>query len=214
MSIKESEWINYLKSFFTELHHEGDDQEFFESITSWEFIFLTNLKIESNQVAAFDPFQYIAWYPSPFFEKVKQGSYPVYLSLIESDDQVIGKSTIFAVLMFSEEVPKILKPAFLDDDKNDFSHSVASSISCFSDNRILQFLNEHEVEDYEEFTENLLSLIKNNQTSKTWCWANLSLPEFEANMICFSTTLGNGAFRSYWGYSEMNKLICLITCLY
>ena len=43
-------------------------------------------------------------------------------------------------------------------------------------------------------------------------WANVCVHDSTgANMIAFRTLGADGAFSSYWGYSQDDELVCLVT---
>jgi hypothetical protein len=46
----------------------------------------------------------------------------------------------------------------------------------------------------------------------TWSWANTCLNlTTKANIICFSTGLGDGGYTSYFGFGANGNVVCLVT---
>lgn len=170
-----------------------------------------DLVLPTGKIVACDPA--VSPETPPFAICVVPDKYPVILSIARfCDDQRVA----YAMLKFSDEKPVrwgmalLPKPdsASLKDDEV-YYYGVDSATGCFMDVEAAQVLIENIDSDIylDQITEEM-----DKTYVDTWSWANICLsPSTGANIICFSTGLGDGAYTSYFGYDEKGDVLCLVT---
>jgi hypothetical protein len=88
-------------------------------------------------------------------------------------------------------------------------YGVDSATGCFMDVEAARVLSENA--DGDIYSEQIAEGMDKTYVD-TWSWANICLnPATGANIICFSTGLGDGAYASYFGYGEKGGVLCLVT---
>ena len=91
-----------------------------------------------------------------------------------------------------------------------FGHGVDSGTSCMMDADAAQSLME-KMEADESYFETILREMDKTYVD-TWSWANISMnEETKANMIAFSSGMGDGLYASYFGFDQGGNVVSLIT---
>lgn len=63
----------------------------------------------------------------------------------------------------------------------------------------------------EDYFETLITEMEKTYVN-TWSWVNLEMdPETNANLIAFSSGLGDGCYASYFGFDEKHNPMILVT---
>lgn len=171
---------------------------------------LGDVVMTTGKVVACDPL--VNPEKRPFVVQVPLGRYPVIVSVAmfpsDSDQRVA-----YAMLKLSEQTPVRWEMATCEGqditqlaEDEIFCYPVDAGTGCFMDAEVGQLLQQRT-----DFADQLLEIL--NQTYRhTWSHANMTIDEVTgANMIAFSSGLGDGCYASYWGYDADNKLACLVT---
>lgn len=171
------------------------------------------LHVTTNSIVACDP-------GSPddaeaFTQAVAPGTYPVTLSVAtyEDDDQRVAG----AMLRFSEAAPVRWSIALLPDEDESqlgvdeiFGYTVESAHGCFMDSSAaISLLRCHE--EYENFDDAIAAELDKAYVD-TWSYADIKPdPESEANIVVFSSGMGDGLYASYFGFDADDNPVCLAT---
>jgi Protein of unknown function (DUF4241) len=157
----------------------------------------------------------------PFDLKLKPGRYPVILSIanyIRRKDERVA----YAMLSVSKKTPIRWEKATYIHEEGDsiypneyefYGYSVDSGTGSFMDAEVEQILLDTELIEPEEDTwwwrlGDLLDL----QSRSTWSWADTCIDEKSgANIIAFSSGLGDGTYPTYFGYDEKNEVSKIVT---
>ena len=169
---------------------------------------LGEIKITTGEIVACDPL--VLYQNEPFTVKVPMGSYPVYLYILNIDDD---KRVAFAEVRFSENIPINYEMALvegqnlseLENDEFFFGYGVDSGIGCFMDKIVCD-----ELSSFDDLFEPLEKTL-NDSYIDTYSVANIMLPSDKGNIVAFSTGYGDGAYGSYFGHDEKDKVCCLIS---
>ncbi len=175
-----------------------------------------DLIVTSGAIVACDP----KWIEDntiwPFVALLLTGRYPVILSIAHFTDG--DKRVAYATLRVREQPPvrwaAALFPKEAADDAEDDNvlpgYGVDSGKGCFMDadaarvwaRRINTIADADQVIDDD----------MDRNGPETASWANISLePDVAANLIAFSTGVGDGAYASYFGYDADDVIVCLVT---
>jgi hypothetical protein len=66
-------------------------------------------------------------------------------------------------------------------------------------------------DDDEAFADAVIDEMERNYED-TWSWADIELdPDSGANIVAFSTGVGDGRYASYFGLGESGEVVCLVT---
>ena len=133
----------------------------------------------------------------PFSVRVDPDEYPVFLSLTDLPEIAL------LMIQFADGEPTQwvrAKPPFF---------SVDSASACIMDAKLARMLiRASENGRFDRHWKRATDEMEENDG----LWANVCLHnDSRANMIAFRTMGGDGAFCSYFGYSEDNELKCLVT---
>ena len=186
----------------------------FGAITLKCFDHLGALVLPTGRLFACDPLCACPY--EAFTVTVPRGRYPVILSVAHyegSGDQRVA----FAMVRFSRRTPVSWEMAHLRDQdvqelKVDeiFGYPVDSGTGCFMDPTVGRLLR-RELAREEDPGKQLLDALQANYTP-TWNWANLVLhPSTGANVIAFSSGVGDGHYASYFGFDFAGAPVCLVT---
>ena len=171
----------------------------------------------------------------PFDLNLKPGRYPVTLSIA---NYISRKSERVAYAMLSrqsdegtssqramsgsEKTPiRWEKATYLHEEGDSISpseyefygYSVDSGTGSFMDAEVEQILLDTElVEPKEDAWWYRLDELLDQSSRRTWSWANMCIDEkSQANIIAFSSGLGDGTYPSYFGYDEKNEVSKIVT---
>lgn len=174
-----------------------------------------DLVVPSGELVACDPF-------SPYIslrleQWVAPGQYPVILGIARSDED---ERVAFASLRFSEEPPVRLEPARIrdEDTTSDWEtlwqgradgYPVDNGIGCFMDAVAARVVGLSKRGP--DFERELLEKLSQTRIS-TWQWANVTVDNSSgANLIAFSSGLGDGVYKCYWALDSRNRIVNLVT---
>ena len=91
-----------------------------------------------------------------------------------------------------------------------FCYGVDSGTGCFMDLNASQALVE-KMNDAEDYFEALIAELDKTYVH-TWSWANVEMDtETNANLVMFSSGLGDGCYASYFGFDEEHNPMILVT---
>lgn len=170
-----------------------------------------DLVLPTGKIVACDPA--VSPDAPPFAVCVAPGKYPVILSVAHyGGDQRVA----YAMLKFGDERPARWGAALpanreLTSPKADevYYYGVDSATGCYMDVEAARVLSESAEGDiyFDQIAEGM-----DKTYVETWSWANICLnPATGANIVCFSTGLGDGAYASYFGYGGKGDILCLVT---
>jgi hypothetical protein len=146
---------------------------------------------------------------NPFMVSLTPGRYPVILSIatLKGDKRVAC-----AMLQVSPEVPVGWELAFRQGDKPGThpAYGVDSAMGCLMDEQAA-LIWRRQVDDSEFF-----SAVTDQMTEEygDGCsWGNVSLDTHDGRVeaVIFSTSYGDGFYRSYWGYGADGEIACLVS---
>lgn len=169
------------------------------------------LTLTSGEIVACDP----KWIEEdtiiPFTVRVAPGTYPVMLTIARFDSG--DERVAYATLRLSEQPPIRWEPAlFLDHDVDQMSretsrvpaYSVDSGKGCFMDADAARVWTERLAID-EDYALRINDELDPRRL-ETWSWANLDLePDTRANLVVFTTGLGDDAYASYFGFDASSQ---------
>jgi hypothetical protein len=166
----------------------------------------------TGKIVACDPLVFPE--TSAFTVELAPGRYPVSLSVAHFDrDQRVAYSSILIkegpvhhwemALLAGQDV------ASLEPDEI-FCYGVDAGIGSFMDLTASQAFAEKLGHD-EHYAEALTAELDKTYVH-TWSWANLEMDtETNANLIAFSSGLGDGCYASYFGFDETHNPSILVT---
>ncbi len=179
-----------------------------------------DLIVTSGSIVACDP----KWIEEstiwPFMTRLALGQYPIILSiahLARGDHRVA-----YAILRLGEQVPvrwdvamfpKEAKEAAgggLEDSEEIIGYPVDSGKGCFMDVDAARVWTQkiNTIADYDQRIDDEMD----KTGVDTYGWANISLePDSVANLIAFSTGVGDGTYASFFGYDADDSIVCLVT---
>lgn len=165
------------------------------------------LVLTSGKVVASDPMLYEKL---PFTRRIEPGRYPIILSVAHyKTDQRIGFARLQiqpTIIPLRWELATREKAPY---DNRDDGYGVDFGLASFMDAKTFD-LWEKKVSDetiYSAIIEELAKTYVN-----TWEWGNFVQDTTTgANVLVFSSGHGDGYFRSYWGLSEADEIVALVT---
>ena len=170
------------------------------------------LLVTSGRVVACDPLT--APETEPFTRVVPPGPHRVTLSVahFEDGDQRVAA----AMLRLGGERPTRWELAMLAGEElaelaegEVFGYGVDSGTGCFMDEEAAQALLRKMDED-EEYYEDVIDEMGKAYVH-TWSWANIELGDAGANLVAFSTGVGDGLYASYFGLDAEGRPVSLVT---
>lgn len=184
---------------------------------SWEVALQTrplcDLRLPTGRVVACDPFT--APDAEPFTRTVPPGSFPVLLSVAHFDDG--DQRVAAAMLRFAARPATRWEMALApEDDPTElaegeiFGYSIDSGTGCFMDKEAARGLMERMERD-ERYFEVMVTEMERTYVD-TWSWASIT-PDQEsaANVVAFSSGVGDGRYASYFGLDEEGRIVSLVT---
>lgn len=185
---------------------------------------LGDLVVTSGHIVACDPLVMLDTHP--LAATIPLGRYPVLLSVaaFAHGDQRVAFALLrlsdHAAVRWENAVPQgrsleALQPGHV------YGYPVDAGTGCFMDTDAARALaapstpttagQEGAVGEGRDLSEELLKLQEQTYVN-TWSWANLVTdPETGANVIAFSSGLGDGFYSSYWGYDAAEERVALMT---
>ncbi len=170
-----------------------------------------DLILSTGKIVACDPA--VSTDTSPFSISVPPNKYPVVLGVAHYRN---NQRVAYAMLKFSDEKPVRWEKSFPSDqdlaslkENESYYYPVDSATGCFMDVAAAQVFVEKMDSDiyFDKISEEM-----DKTYVDTWSWANVCLnPSTEANIICFSTGDGDGAYASYFGVDNEGRALCLVT---
>lgn len=173
-----------------------------------------DLVITSGDIVSCDPFT--SPDADPFTITLALGDYPLILSVAnyeqDGDQRVAG-----AMLRVGKREAVTWRIALQPDQKLEeleedeiFGFDVDSGTSCFMDLDAAQSLME-KMEADESYYETIVQEM-NRTYVDTWSWANIQMHQAtQANMIAFSSGMGDGLYASYFGFDADGSVVSLVT---
>jgi len=142
------------------------------------------------------------------------GRFPVFLSVAKFDD---NQRIAFARVQFHPQPVAEWKMALVPgqdvaDLKEDefYGYGVDSGIGCFMAPEAQKHL-EARMDENEEYYEDICDLMEKTYRH-TWSWANFSPGgDGTANVVTFSTGIGDGFYGSYFGFDDKGQVLCAVT---
>lgn len=166
----------------------------------------------TGKIVACDP---LVFPEAPAFTvQLSPGRYPVSLSVAHiGSDQRVAYASILIKAGHVHHWEMALLPgqdvASLEPDQV-FCYGVDAGIGCFMDSKASQIFTER-LNDDETYSEVLIGELDKTYVH-TWSWANLEIDtETNANLIVFSSGLGDGCYASYFGFDEEHNPMILVT---
>ena len=166
----------------------------------------------TGKIVACDPLVFPE--TSAFTVELAPGRYPVILSVAHFDrDQRVAYASILIKEGRVHHWEMALLPgqdiAWLEPDEV-FCYGVDAGIGSFMDLTASRAFAE-KLDDDEDYAEVLTAELHKTYVH-TWSWANLEIDsETNANLIAFSSGLGDGGYASYFGFDEAHNPMILVT---
>ena len=171
-----------------------------------------HLVTPTGKIVACDPLVFPE--TSAFTVQLSPGRYPVILSVAHFDrDQRVA----YASILIKEGRVHHWEMALLPDQDvgslepgEVFCYGVDSGTGSFMDSTASRILDER-MNDDEDYSEALIAEMDKTYVP-TWSWANVEMDtETKANLIMFSSVLGDGGYASYFGFDEDHHPMILVT---
>lgn len=192
-------------------------QEGLEVRTEWGSAILKHhavgeLVTPTGKVVACDPLVFPE--TSAFTVQLSPGNYPVSLSVAHfNTDQRVA----YASILIKKGRVHHWELALLPDQDIDsleagevFCYGVDSGTGCFMDLTASEAFAKR-MDDDDDYSEALIAEMDKTYVH-TWSWANLEMDtETNANLILFSSGLGDGCYASYFGFDEEHDPMILVT---
>src|SRR5262249_17892115 len=150
-----------------------------------------------------------------FNVQLNPGRYPVVLSVAHFGDT--DQRVAYASIRIRDGQPHHWELAVLpNQDVNAlepdhiFCYGVDAGTGCFMDLKASQALIER-MNDDEDYFQTLIAELEKTYVH-TWSWANVEMDtKTNANLIAFSSGLGDGCYPSYFGFDEKENPLLLVT---
>jgi hypothetical protein len=184
------------------------------------------LVLPSGSIIACDPYEVA--YAKPFPKSVEPGSYKVTLSLVKyigvkhPPDVAAARITLFNKPAVRWELVPLENERLLGLGGNKGYYS-SSHVGCFLDSALSKLLAQDVEQFYDDDTWSFTSPNKFQKTKMgeiiidmlnkplgRWSLTTLNKKD-NGNIIAFSTGVSGGPFLSYFGYSEDEKIVELLT---
>lgn len=143
------------------------------------------------------------------------GSYPLTLSIAqyEDDDQRVAGAMLQVMPRPAVTWEMALLPGENPDELDAdevYGFAVDSAVGCLIDHEAAQILID-KMEADEQYFEIIIRAMDETYVD-TWSWANLTMnPATRANLLTFSTGMGDGLYASYFGRDANGRLVSLVT---
>lgn len=170
------------------------------------------LTLTSGRVVACDPAYF--YDTQPFTREAPAGTFPVTLSVAHFEDG--DRRVAGALLRFREEPVATWELALHPgedaselDEGEIFGYPVDSGTGCLMDEETARLVAA--LTDEEEFFDAIADELEKTYED-TWSWAAVGFdPDSGANVVAFSTGIGDGRYASYFGLDETGEVVCLVT---
>jgi hypothetical protein len=168
-----------------------------------------DLRLPTGELVACDPF--VNPDAVPFNVRLPQGTFPVVLSIEENGaDQRVA----FACIRFSSETPVTWEMMLVGDQSaselkpDEISgYPVDSGTGCFMDRSAAKALDQKMGADSKFFKTMMAEMDKTYR--HTWSWLNMKFAD--ANLIAFSSGLGDGVYATYAGKDSSGSITLVVT---
>jgi hypothetical protein len=193
---------------------EGASFEHFRGPGTLRLPRIDDLVVTSGQIVGRDPL--IAYSVPAFSRRVAPGRYPVILTLAEFESG--ERRVTFATVQFSPHPPIRWEmatrpgedPTSLGED-DIFGYGVDSGTGSFMDQDAARVIDAIPESAFDDFAESLIEDFFEDRTdSKIWIGRTLD-PDTGANLVAFSSGLGDDLYASYWGFDADDEVVCLTT---
>jgi len=170
------------------------------------------LTVTSGRIVACDPLVFSE--TEPFTRGVPAGTFPVTLSVAHFED---GDRRVAAALVRFRKGEAVswelaLRPGEEESELAEgevFGYSVDSGTGCFMDEETARLVADNMDDD--ELADALVAELERTYET-TWSWANIEFdPDTGANIVAFSTGVGDGLYPSYFGLDGAGEVVCLVT---
>jgi Protein of unknown function (DUF4241) len=168
-----------------------------------------NVELRTGELVACDPF--VCLDARPFQTKVLTGTFPVTLSIEESSgDQRVAFASIrlkpgvpvkWEMLLVGDQRVEELKPGEV------FGYPVDSGTGCFMDVVAAKALDQR-MRASPDFVEIMIAEMEKTYRH-TWSWLNMKFGD--ANLVAFSSGLGDGVYASYSGMDTSGCVSVIVT---
>jgi hypothetical protein len=170
------------------------------------------LVLTTGRAVACDPFT--SPDEEPFTRELPTGSFPVVLSVAHFDD---GDQRVAAAMVrFADALAVRWEMALVgEDDPSElgegeiFGYAVESGTGCFMDVEAAESLMDR-VEEDERYFETVVAALTANEVD-TWSWASFVPGEGAANVVAFSSGVGDETYASYFGLDADGNVVSLVT---
>ncbi|HEY1685115.1 MAG TPA: DUF4241 domain-containing protein [Tepidisphaeraceae bacterium] len=169
-------------------------------------ICLPKLKLRSGQIIASDPYILNG---IPFTTRVPIGDHRLTLAiaLINTDERIAfaqvrfstGLVTRWSMALVAGQDVSTLKPNYI------FGYGVDSGTGCFADSEAYAEVTDASAEDLSDRMMDESQKVYRH--TRDW----LTVETAKGSMALFSSGYGDGLYASYFGYSEKDELISLVT---
>lgn len=167
----------------------------------------------SGKIVACDPIVFPE--KSPFSVHLPVGRYPVILNVAHFGDR--DQRVAYAAMKIGDGKPHYWEMALLPgqditslEEDHIFCYPVDSGIGSFMDVAAAQSLSKKMDADNTYFE--MLMAEMDKTYVNTWSWANIEMdPLTNANLIMFSSGLGDGCYASYFALDEERRPLLLVT---
>lgn len=167
----------------------------------------------SGKIVACDPIVFPE--KAPFSVHLPAGRYPVILNVAHFGDR--DQRVAYAAMKIGDGKPHSWEMALLPDqnitdleEDHIFCYPVDSGNGCFMDAAAAQSLSKKMDAD-DAYFEMLIAEMDKTYVD-TWSWANIEMdPLTNANLIMFSSGLGDGCYASYFALDEERRPLFLVT---
>jgi len=178
-----------------------------------------DLVLSSGELVACDPL--VEPERDPFKVKLNPGIYPVILSLAYNTDPAKKSFVAFATLYISNKPPERREMATLPDEDASllppdriYGYDVEAGLGCFMDAEVAQIIDTElmEKEFMDSLGQELIDAIEQNEEQYGHPWVNFIVNRYTgANVIAFSSGVGDGSYATYFGYDEENNIVTVTT---
>lgn len=174
---------------------------------------LGELVTPTGKIVACDPF--VSPETSAFTVQLSPGRYPVVLSVADFGGR--DQRVAYAAVRIRDGQPHHWEMALLPgqdvgtlEPDHIFCYGVDSGTGCFMDPRASQTLTER-MNDDDDYSQTVIEEMEKTYVH-TWSWVNLEMDtNTNANLIAFSSGLGDGCYPSYFGFDEKGNPMILVT---
>lgn len=170
------------------------------------------LLVTTGRVVACDPLTEPE--REPFTRVVPAGRHSVVLSVAHFED---GDQRVAAAMVrFGDERPARWEMALLAeqelaelDEGEVFGYGVDSGTGCFMDEEAARGLL-RKMDEEEDYYEEVIDELDKTYVH-TWSWASMEMSDSGANLVAFSTGVGDGLYASYFGLDAEGRPVSLVT---